>query len=44
MNFFRKLTLAGVGLAFVLGLAVMESSAQRRGSSYGSRSYGRSNK
>lgn len=42
MNFFRKLTLAGVGLAFVLGLAVMESSAQRRGSSYGSRSYGRS--
>ena len=40
MNLFRKLTLAGVGLAFVLGLAVTESSAQRRGSYYGSRSYG----
>jgi hypothetical protein len=41
MNLFRKLALAGVGLAFVLGLAVTESSAQWRGRSYGNRSYGR---
>lgn len=37
MNLFRKLALTGVGLAFVLGLAVTESSAQRRGSYYGNR-------
>ncbi len=37
MDLLRKLTLTGVGLAFVLGLAVIESSAQRRGSYYGNR-------
>ena len=37
MNLFRKLALTGVGLAFVLGLAVTEGSAQRRGSYYGNR-------
>ena len=37
MNLFRKLALTGIGLAFVLGLAVTESSAQRRGGYYGNR-------
>lgn len=41
MNLLRKLTLSCVGLAFVLGLAVMETNAQRRGSYYGNRSYSR---
>jgi hypothetical protein len=41
MNLFRKLALAGVGLAFVLGLAVTESSAQRSGRYYGGRNYDR---
>lgn len=43
MNFLRKLTLSGIGLAFVLGLAVTESSAQRNGRYYGNRSYSRGN-
>ena len=37
MNLFRKLALAGIGLAFVFGIAVTEASAQRYGRSYGSR-------
>src|SRR5688500_6893083 len=37
MNLFRKLALTGVGLAFVLGLAVTESNAKRRGNYYGNR-------
>jgi hypothetical protein len=40
MNLFRKLALSGIGLAFVLGLAVTESNAQRSGRYYGDRSYG----
>jgi len=40
MNLFRKLALSGIGLAFVLGLAVTESNAQRSGRYYGNRSYG----
>lgn len=41
MNYLRKLTLAGVGLAFIVGLGVIETSAQWRGRSYGNRSYSR---
>lgn len=41
MNLFRKLALGGIGLAFVLGLAVTESNAQRSGRYYGNGSYGR---
>jgi len=39
MDLFRKLTLAGVGLVFVLGLLASEANAQRYGRYYGSRSY-----
>ena len=39
MSLFRKLTLAGVGLVFVLGLSVTEASAQRYGRSYGNVSF-----
>jgi hypothetical protein len=39
MDLFRKLTLAGVGLVFVLGLSVAEANAQRYGRYYGGRSY-----
>ena len=35
----RKLTLAGVGLVFLLGLSVTEANAQRYGRYYGSGSY-----
>jgi hypothetical protein len=37
MDLLRKLTITGVGLAFVFALAVTESNAQRRGSYYGNR-------
>lgn len=39
MNFLRKLALMGFGLAFVLGLAVTESNAQRNGRYYGNRGH-----
>src|SRR5687767_12230418 len=42
MNLFRKLALGGIGLAFVLGLAVTESNAQRSGRYNGNRGYVRS--
>jgi hypothetical protein len=41
MYLFRKLTLASVGLAFVLGLGVMEANAQWGDRYYGNRSYDR---
>jgi hypothetical protein len=36
MDLFKRLALSGVGLAFVLGLAVTENNAQRNGRYYGS--------
>jgi len=39
MDLLRKLTLAGVGLVFLLALSVTEASAQRYGRYYGGRSY-----
>lgn len=39
MYLFRKLTLAGVGLVFLLGLSVTEANAQRYGRYYGGGSY-----
>jgi hypothetical protein len=41
MNLLRKLTLASVGLAFVLGLSVIETNAQWGGRYYGNRGYSR---
>lgn len=41
MNLLRKLTLAGVSMAFVIGLAVVETNAQRSGRYYGNRNYSR---
>lgn len=42
MSILRKFALAGVGFAFLFGIAVTESNAQRNGRYYGNRGYSRS--